>query len=179
MKRWLHIPGDTEVARGVLPPCLHSMHLHDHVFNSRPSDDHAQLIGRLKHTTFCNLPSCCLDQSSSLSGFNTVQKPLGLCVCVRLGAVLPVMAPTDAGNAAAPLESTTTSQKRSSVVGELLIQPLPPAPKSLAGSNLLKGGNFKVTVNNKAGYLCHLSLEATWEQLLPEDIFSIFTYPGD
>lgn len=62
-------------------------------------------------------------------------------------------------------------------VEEVHLNPLPPAPKSLAGSSHVKGQNYRVEVSNKSGYLCHLSLESTWD-LPPEVLFSIFTYPG-
>lgn len=73
---------------------------------------------------------------------------------------------------------TASSESADIMTDEVIIRPLPPAPKSLAGHNELKGKNFQVTVSNKAGYLCHLALEGTWN-VAPDDVFQLFSYPGD
>lgn len=57
------------------------------------------------------------------------------------------------------------------------IQPLPPPAANLAGSSSVSGRDYRVTVSNKAGYLCHVQVETRWP-VPPEVPFGIFTYPG-
>ncbi|GLC41311.1 hypothetical protein PLESTB_001076700 [Pleodorina starrii] len=58
------------------------------------------------------------------------------------------------------------------------IQALPPPPANLAGSSSASGKNYQVTVCNKAGYLCHVHVEASWP-VPPEVPFAIFTHPDN
>ncbi|KAG2493808.1 hypothetical protein HYH03_008027 [Edaphochlamys debaryana] len=55
---------------------------------------------------------------------------------------------------------------------------LPPAPADLAGTNTHTGSNYKVTVSNKAGYLCRVHVVAEFNSP-PEAPFRIFTAPDN
>ncbi|GIL58587.1 hypothetical protein Vafri_13524 [Volvox africanus] len=63
-------------------------------------------------------------------------------------------------------------------LGPETIQPLPLPPANLAGSSSASGRDFNVTVSNKAGYLCHVYVDASWP-VAPEVAFAIFTHPDN
>ncbi|EFJ42728.1 hypothetical protein VOLCADRAFT_97186 [Volvox carteri f. nagariensis] len=60
--------------------------------------------------------------------------------------------------------------------GPEVMEPLPPPPANLAGTSSASGKSYRVTVSNKAGYLCHVHVEANWP-VTPEVTFAIFTHP--
>ncbi|KXZ49462.1 hypothetical protein GPECTOR_21g688 [Gonium pectorale] len=55
---------------------------------------------------------------------------------------------------------------------------LPPPPTGLEGESKDKGKHYSVSVSNKAGYLCHVHVQADWP-MPPSVPFAIFTHPDN
>ena len=58
------------------------------------------------------------------------------------------------------------------------VVPLPEASSIQKGSTVAKGPNYTVEVSNKAGYMCNIRLDSTFD-VPPAVVFSIFTAQGE
>eukprot|EP00878_Enallax_costatus_P011152 GHUV01011646.1.p1 GENE.GHUV01011646.1~~GHUV01011646.1.p1 ORF type:complete len:161 (+),score=13.84 GHUV01011646.1:226-708(+) len=58
------------------------------------------------------------------------------------------------------------------------VLPLPELPASQQGTSSISKGNYKASVSNAAGYLCHIELECDFD-VTPQVVFDIFCHPDN
>lgn len=61
---------------------------------------------------------------------------------------------------------------------EPYVEPLPELPEGFAGTSTASNKTFQAEVSNKAGYMCHIHVEAHFD-IKPEQLFAIFTNPDN